>query len=435
MTEQITNIPDKGNKKRIVIVGGGFGGLKLARKLGGKNYQVVLLDKHNYHLFQPLLYQVATSGIEPSAISFPFRKIFKKYKDFHIRVCEAQQVCPQAHRIITSIGTLAYDYLVIATGCYTNYFGNDEMARHTMSLKTTGEALHNRNQVLESFEKALNTNDLQKRKQLMTFIIVGGGATGIELSGALAEMRKFILPHDYPDLDISMMRIILVDGGPRLLSAFSEQSSEDVEKYLTKLGVEILLNQQVKAYENNKAELSDGTMLEAANVYWVAGVKANSMTGFPQECYGPGNRLKVNAYSQVEGFDNIFAIGDTALMTSPEYPKGHPQVVQPAIQQAMHLVKNLKNMKENRPFIPFKYHDKGSMATIGRNNAVVELNKIRFGGFLAWAVWLFIHLMSIVGVKNRLFIFIDWMWSYFTYDPSLRLIIKPKPPLDEDGKS
>lgn len=434
MTEQITNIPDKGNKKRIVIVGGGFGGLKLARKLRGQNYQVVLLDRHNYHLFQPLLYQVATSGIEPSAISFPFRKIFKKYKDFHIRVCEALQVRPQINQIVTSIGTLAYDYLIIATGCYTNYFGNEEMARYTMSLKTTGEALHNRNQVLESFEKALNTNDMQERRQLMTFVIVGGGATGIELSGALAEMRKFILPHDYPDLDISMMRIILVDGAPRLLSAFSEQSSEGVKKYLTKLGVEILLNQQVKTYENNKAELSDGSILEAANVYWVAGVKANSMAGFPLECYGPGNRLKVNAYNQVEGFDTVFAIGDTALMTSDEYPKGHPQVVQPAIQQAMNLVKNLKNIRENRPLIPFKYHNKGSMATIGRNNAVVELNKIRFGGFLAWAVWLFIHLMSIVGVKNRLFIFIDWMWSYFTYDPSLRLIIKPKPSLDEENK-
>lgn len=432
MTEQITNIPDKGNKKRVVIVGGGFGGLKIARKLKGQHYQMVLLDKNNYHLFQPLLYQVATSGIEPSAISFPFRKIFKGYKDFHIRICEVQQVHPESKMITTSIGTLEYDYLIIATGCYTNYFGNNQMAKHTMSLKTTAEALHNRNQVLESFEKALNTSDMKERRQLMTFVIVGGGATGIELSGALAEMRKYILPHDYPDLDISMMRIILVDGGSRLLSAFSEQSSEEVKKYLTRLGVEMRLNQQVKSYEDNILGLSDGSTLESSNVYWVAGVRANSLSGFPAECYGPGNRLKVNVYNQVEGFNTIFAIGDTALMMSDEYPKGHPQVVQPAIQQAMNLVKNLKNIENKRPLTDFKYHNKGSMATIGRNNAVVELQKIRFGGFPAWAVWLFIHLMSIVGVKNRLFIFIDWMWSYFSYDPSLRLIIKAKPTLSEE---
>lgn len=431
MTEQITNIPDKGNKKRVVIVGGGFGGLKIARKLKGQHYQMVLLDKNNYHLFQPLLYQVATSGIEPSAISFPFRKIFKGYKDFHIRICEVQQVHPESKMITTSIGTLEYDYLIIATGCYTNYFGNNQMAKHTMSLKTTAEALHNRNQVLESFEKALNTGDMKERRQLMTFVIVGGGATGIELSGALAEMRKYILPHDYPDLDISMMRIILVDGGSRLLSAFSEQSSEEVKKYLTRLGVEMRLNQQVKSYEDNILGLSDGSTLESSNVYWVAGVRANSLSGFPAECYGPGNRLKVNVYNQVEGFNTIFAIGDTALMMSDEYPKGHPQVVQPAIQQAMNLVKNLKSIENKRPLTAFKYHNKGSMATIGRNNAVVELQKIRFGGFPAWAVWLFIHLMSIVGVKNRLFIFIDWMWSYFSYDPSLRLIIKAKPTLSE----
>lgn len=434
MTEQITNIPDKGNKKRIVIVGGGFGGLKIARKLKGQHYQVVLLDKNNYHLFQPLLYQVATAGIEPSAISFPFRKIFKGYKDFHIRICEVQQVHPEEKRITTSIGNLGYDYLIISTGCYTNYFGNNEMARSTMSLKTTAEALHNRNQVLESFEKALNTDDMKERKQLMTFIIVGGGATGIELSGALAEMRKFILPHDYPDLDLSMMKIILIDGGSRLLSAFSEQSSEEVKKYLTHLGVEVLLNRQVNSYENNTLGLSDGSVLQSANVYWVAGVKANSLSGFPDTCYGPGNRLKVNAYNQVNGYNNIFAIGDTALMTSEEYPKGHPQVVQPAIQQARNLMKNLKNIENNRPPVAFKYHNKGSMATIGRNNAVVELQKIRFGGFPAWAVWLFIHLMSIVGVKNRLFIFIDWMWSYFTYDPSLRLIIKQKSSLNGEDK-
>lgn len=419
------DIPDKGNKKRVVIVGGGFGGLKLARKLKSEKFQIVLLDKNNYHLFQPLLYQVATAGIEPSAISFPFRKIFKKRKYFHIRICEARRVIPEENLLETSIGSITYDYLVISTGCYTNYFGNDKLAVQTMSLKTTAEALYNRNKVLESFERAQNSTDLEERKRLMTFLIVGGGATGIELSGALAEMRKLILPQDYPDLDINHMRIILIDAAPRLLSAFSEKASEEVKEYLSKKDVEIMLNAKVLDYKDNILSLGDGTELPSENVYWVAGVKANSIAGLSAEAYGPGNRLKVDAYNKVIGCRNIFSLGDTALMISEEYPKGHPQVVQPAIQQAALLVKNLTQLEAGLPMKPFVYHNKGSMATIGRNNAIVELKQFRFGGFLAWAVWLFIHLMSIVGVKNKLFIFIDWMWSYFTYDPSLRLIIKP----------
>lgn len=426
------DIPDKGNKKRVIIVGGGFGGLKLARKLKCDRFQIVLLDKNNYHLFQPLLYQVATAGIEPSAISFPFRKIFKKRKYFHIRICEALRVVSEQNLLETSIGFLTYDYLVIATGCYTNYFGNDKMAGQTMSLKTTAEALYNRNQVLESFEKAQNTNDLKEREKLMTFVIVGGGATGIELSGALAEMRKFILPQDYPDLDIKHMRIILIDAGPRLLSGFSEKSSEEVQDYLVKKGVEVMVDSKVVDYENDLLTLGDGTTLHSANIYWVAGVKANSLQGLAQEAYGPGNRLKVDTFNRVWGSNNIFAVGDTALMITEDYPRGHPQVVQPAIQQARLLVRNLNRIEKRLPLHPFVYHNKGSMATIGRNHAIVELKRIRFGGFLAWAVWLFIHLMSIVGVKNKLFIFTDWMWSYFTYDPSLRLIIKPIKKKEED---
>lgn len=294
-----------------------------------------------------------------------------------------------------------------------------------MALKNTAEALFNRNQILESFEKAQNTSNLEKRKRLMTFVIVGGGATGIELSGALAEMKKFVLPQDYPDLDMNLMRIILVDGAPRLLSAFSEKSSEEVANYLLKRDVEIITSVQVTNYENGTMILSDNSTLETMNVFWVAGVRANSIEGLTKEAYGPGNRLLVNLYNCVQGYNNIFAIGDTALMISKEYPKGHPQVVQPAIQQARNLIQNLDRKERGLEMQPFVYHNKGSMATIGRNHAVVELKNLRFGGFPAWAVWLFIHLMSIVGVKNRLFIFVDWMWSYFTYDPSLRVIIKP----------
>ena len=418
-------LPDKEGQKRLVIVGGGFGGLKLARKLKSNKFQIVLLDKNNHHIFQPLLYQVATAGIEPSAISFPYRKIFKKREHFHIRICEAQQVFPEHNLLETSIGTLAYDYLVIATGCNTNYFGNDGLEKQTMALKNTSEALFNRNQILDSFEQAQNTGNKEERRRLMTFAIVGGGATGIELAGALAEMRKFVLPQDYPDLNINEMRIILLDGSSRLLSAFSEESSKEVADYLKKRDVEIKLNQRVMGYENYQLALNDGTAIDTKNVFWVAGVKANSLQGLPADAYGPGNRLKVDTYNRLSQYPNIFAIGDTALMISEEYPKGHPQVVQPAIQQARNLIRNLQRAETGLPLQPFIYQNKGSMATIGRNHAVVELKKLRFGGFPAWAVWLFIHLMSIVGVKNRLFIFVDWMWSYFTYDPSLRIIIKP----------
>lgn len=429
------DIPDKGTKKRVVIVGGGFGGLKLARQLRSEEFQVVLLDRNNYHLFQPLLYQVATAGIEPSAISFPFRKIFHKRKYFHIRICEAQRVVAEENRLETSIGAISYDYLVISTGCDTNYFGNTQMAAQTMSLKTTAEALYNRNKLLESFEKAQNTSDPAERKMLMTFVIVGGGATGIELAGALAEMQKFILPQDYPDLEIDHMRIILIDAAPRLLSAFSEKSSEEVKEYLDKKGVEIRMDCKVEEYTNDLLTLGDGTSIHSSNVFWVAGVRANSLEGMPPEAYGPGNRLKVDEYNRVWGSKNVFAVGDTAMMVSSDYPRGHPQVVQPAIQQARLLVRNLSNLERGAALKPFVYHNKGSMATIGRNNAIVELKKMRFGGFPAWAVWLFIHLMSIVGVKNRLFIFIDWMWSYFTYDPSLRLIIKPHKEEEQKEKS
>ena len=291
--------------------------------------------------------------------------------------------------------------------------------------KNTSEALFNRNQILDSFEQAQNTGNKEERRRLMTFAIVGGGATGIELAGALAEMRKFVLPQDYPDLNINEMRIILLDGSSRLLSAFSEESSKEVADYLKKRDVEIKLNQRVMGYENYQLALNDGTAIDTKNVFWVAGVKANSLQGLPADAYGPGNRLKVDTYNRLSQYPNIFAIGDTALMISEEYPKGHPQVVQPAIQQARNLIRNLQRAETGLPLQPFIYQNKGSMATIGRNHAVVELKKLRFGGFPAWAVWLFIHLMSIVGVKNRLFIFVDWMWSYFTYDPSLRIIIKP----------
>lgn len=419
------DIPNKGKRKRIVIVGGGFGGLRLARQLSSSHYQIVLIDKNNYHLFQPLLYQVATAGIEPSSISFPFRKIFKGYKDFHIRLCNANRVTPEKNLLETSIGSIEYDYLIIATGCKVNYFGNDTLSDSTMSLKTTAEALFDRNKILESFELALNTKHPEEMKSLMTFVIVGGGPTGIELAGALAEMRNYILPKDFPDLDISHMRIVLVDGGTRLLSAFSEDSSAKTKKALENKGVEIMLNILVEDYRANELKLHNGSSIFSDNVFWVGGVIANSIEGFPQEIYGHGNRLLVDPYNRVQGHDSIFAIGDTALMLLDDYPKGHPQVVQPAIQQANNLIRNLTRWRKGENPQPFNYKDKGSMATIGKNQAIVELPGIRFSGFPAWMVWLFVHLMSILGIKNKLFVFLNWVWSYFTNDPTLRLIIKP----------
>lgn len=421
---EISNIPDKGKKKRVVIIGGGFAGLKVARKLNTQRFQVVLLDKNNYHLFQPLLYQVATSGIGPSSISFPFRKIFRNKKNFHIRLCTAERVVPDKQIVETSIGCIAYDYLVIATGCETNYFGSTDLAYRTMALKTTPEALYNRNRILESFEKALNTPQYEDRRKLMTFVIVGAGATGIELAGSMAEARKFVLHRDYPDLDINLMRIILIDAGPRVLPAFSEKSSDDVRKHLEKLHVEIILNAAVQTYQNSILTLADGREIVTANVFWVAGVKANSLLGFGESAYGRGNRLKVDEFSRVAGYKQIFALGDTALMSTEAYPNGHPQVVQPAIQQASRLVKNIHNMETGKFLRPFKYRNKGSMATIGRNAAVLEVKNFRMSGFLAWVIWLFVHLMSILGVKNKLIVMLDWTWSYFTYDQSLRLLFK-----------
>ena len=424
--DAISNIPDQGTKKRVVIVGGGFGGLKLARKLNDRDFQVVLLDKNNYHLFQPLLYQVATSGIEPSAISFPFRKIFKYRHDFHIRMCTVEKVVSEKNCIETSIGKISYDYLVIATGAGTNFFGDSTLADRTMQLKTTSDALFNRNRVIESFEKALNSADDDTRKRWLTFVIVGGGATGIELAGALAEMKKFMLPKDYPELDWDEMRILLVDGGDRLLNAFSEKSSLEVARSLSSMHVEILLKKLVKEYDGEKLTFVDGQQIVTNNVFWVAGVKANSLPGLPREAYGRGNRLLVDEFNRVKGMADVFALGDTALMITTDYPNGHPQVVQPSIQQAGLLANNLRSMIKGKPLRPFKYKNKGSMATIGRNDAVAELSKVRFRGFFAWLLWLLVHLMSIVGVKNRLFILINWMWSYITYDQSLRILVKPE---------
>lgn len=419
------NIPES-TLPRIVIVGGGFAGLKIASGLKNSPFQVVLLDKNNFHQFQPLYYQVATAGLEPSAISFPFRKIFQKHKNFHFRETYVKAIRTADKTLECSIGEIRYDYLVLAMGTDTNFYKIESIARNGLPMKTVAEALKIRNVVLENFEYALVADNKEEMNKNLDVIIVGGGPTGVELAGALADLRNDVLPKDYPEIDFSKMNIHLIEAGPRVLAAMSEKAGKFATSYLKKLNINVRCGISVKAYDNHEAQLSDGTVLKAKTLIWAAGVASNRIEGLPDTAYGPGGRLLVNRFNQVEGLDNIFAIGDNCYMTEEKYPKGHPQVAQTAIQQANLLRKNIVLIKNGKTPVPFTYKNKGSMATIGRNLAVVDLPFWSFGGTFAWLTWMLVHLMAIVGVKNRFFIFVNWTWSYFTKDQSLRLLIRPK---------
>ncbi len=420
------NIPETG-QKRVVIVGAGFAGLKLARNLYKHDFQIVLIDRNNYHQFQPLFYQVASSGLEPSSISFPLRKVFQKVKNVFIRVAEVKAVNPGEKTIETTLGPAWYDYLVMATGATTNFFGMDSFSHNSIPMKSVSEALLLRNTLLENFEKAVTLRNEIEIMRLLNVVVVGGGPTGVEVCGALAEMRKFVLPKDYPELDFSYMTITLVEANKQLLHGMSKDAGKKAFEYLTDLGVEVKLEHKVLNYDGAEVELEDKENFQTNTLIWAAGVKGQMPTGLNADLIVRGNRIKVNEVNKVDGLDGVFAIGDIAYMETKEYPHGHPQVAQVALQQAKNLAQNLINIKENRELVPFEYHDKGSMATVGRNRAVVDLPKVRFSGFPAWLVWMFVHLMSIVGVKNRLVIFINWLWNYMTYDQSLRLIIRQAP--------
>lgn len=414
------------SQKRIIIIGGGFGGLKLARELSHSNYQIVLIDKNNYHQFQPLFYQVATAGLEPSAISFPFRKIFQKAKNIHIRIAQVLSITPETNQIFTSIGSINYDYLVMAIGTDTNFFGNTIMMEKAIPMKSVSEALALRNTILKNYENALIVENPEVKKGLMNIVVVGAGPTGVEVSGTLAEMKKYVLPKDYPELDFEMMQVHLLEGSPRVLGTMSEAASDKAKQYLIDLGVHVSLNTRVKEYDGLTVYLEDGTTIRTNTLVWAAGVTGNKIEGLSPDVLTKANRIKVDRYNKVEGYSNIFAIGDIAYMSEMKFENGHPQVAQVAIQQGNLLAKNFKNIVVNKPMKPFSYKDLGSMATIGRNKAVADLPKIKFQGFFAWLIWMFVHLMSIVGIKNRLLIFINWAWNYITYDQSLRLIIEPK---------
>lgn len=422
----IANIPYLNDKKRLVIIGGGFAGLELAKKIDKKRYQVVLIDKNNYYQFQPLFYQVATGGLEPSSISYPHRKAFQKEQNIHFRMCIAQKVDTINKTVRTNIGDITYDYLVISTGCSTNYFGNDKQLKEaTYALKSVSESLLMRNRILLSFEQALSAETEEELKEILTFVIVGGGPTGVELAGALADMKKTILPKDYPEINFSKMEIHLVDASPRLLSAMSKESSDEAIKALAKRNVIIHQGISVKSYDKPYISLSIDKTICSRNVFWVAGVKPNSIEGLDESAYNRG-RLAVNEYNQVNGYECIFSIGDIALFTSDEIPKGHPQVAQVALQMAKRLAKNLNNEGNNKKWEKFVYKDRGSLATIGRHAAVADLGRFSFGGWFAWWLWLLVHILSIVGMRNKISVFIDWVWSYLNYDLSLRLFIRPK---------
>ncbi|NRB48539.1 MAG: NAD(P)/FAD-dependent oxidoreductase [Saprospiraceae bacterium] len=421
------NLPETG-QERIVIVGGGFAGLTLARKLAKSQYQVVLIDKNNYHQFQPLFYQVAMAGLEPSSIIFPYRKLFQHHKNVFIRMTEVTGVDLDIKQLQTPYGIVNYDHLILSMGVDTNFFGNQQIADLAMPLKDVSEALLLRNKILEDYEKALVITDYEERQRYIDIVIVGGGPTGVEVAGALAEMKQFILPKDYPEMDISEIDIYLVQSGPRLLKGMSEEASKKALTFLKQLGVKVRLNTRVKDFDGQYAYMNDGTSIRTSKVIWAAGIRGNIIKGLPEEAICRGNRLLVDDLHRVKGVEQVYALGDLAQMESEAYPHGHPQVAQVAIQQAKNLARNFKRKLKNKELNQFEYDDKGSMATIGRHRAVVDLPRFKFQGGFAWFVWMVVHLFAILGVKNKIFVFINWVWNYLTYDQSLRLILRAKTP-------
>lgn len=424
------NIPPT-NKKRIVIVGGGFGGLKLIGSLRHSGFQVVLLDRTNYHQFQPLLYQVATAGLNAESIAFPFRKDFRHFPDFHFRMTEVQRIIPEGSLVETSIGKISYDYLVIATGTDTNYYGMEELKKLAMPMKSVTEAITLRTKLLSIFEQALTEDDPARRQRLLNIVIVGGGATGVEIAGALAEMKRYILIRDYPDLSANSLNIYLIEGSPRLLGSMSEKASQKSQEFLLKMGVQIQLNTRVTDYQNGRIILANGDPIPTETVIWVSGVTANCLEGIPQTSIGHSNRILTDEFNRVKDLVNVYAIGDICLQTESQYPKGHPQVAQVAIQQGKLLAYNLQRLVVHKLPKPFHYRNKGTLATIGRNKAVADLPHFQTQGFIAWLLWMVVHLRSILGVRNRLEILLNWIWNYLTYDRAIRLIFKNNPPAND----
>lgn len=409
---------------RVVIIGGGFGGITLAQGLRNSSYQVVMLDRNNYHTFQPLLYQVATGGLEPDSIAFPLRKMFSKQTNLVFRMAEVEEVNPSLKYLKTSIGDIDYDHLVLATGSMTNFFGMSDLEEHALGMKNIPESLDLRSMILQHFEEALES-PAELHDQLMSFVVVGGGPTGVETAGALAELKRHILPSDYPELDIQKMKVYLIEAGKSILPAMSEQSSQDARRSLESLGVNVLTSTMVSGYDGKTVSTHQGAKIQANTMIWAAGIKGATIHGIAPEHIVSGNRIKVNRLNEVAGLKDVYAIGDIAWMQTEDYPDGHPQVAPAAIQQGTTLATNLTRKSSGAPLRPFTYFDKGAMATIGRNRAVVDFRQLHLSGFVAWAGWMFIHLIYLIGFRNKLIVLVNWVWNYITYDKGNRLIIRP----------
>ena len=411
-----------GNK--IVILGAGFAGLQLARRLKGKDFSITLIDQYNFHQFQPLLYQVATGRLEPSAVSFPLRKVFQKDPHIHVRIAKVNNVDPVLQLVRTTEGDFSYDHLVIATGCTSNFFGNKNFEQYAFPMKSTTEAIALRNRILLNFEDALSAPP-DELEGIMNIVIAGGGPTGVELAGSLAEMKKNVLPKDYPDMDFSRLTVYLVEGMAHTLQNMSGQSQEASQRYLEKMGVQVMLNTLVQDYDGKTILLKDGRTIKTRTMIWTAGIMGNVPEGIPKDVVVRGNRITVDVYNRVKGYNNVFAIGDIAYMENEDYPKGHPQLANVANNQAKTLASNFTRQSKGQPLQEFKYKNPGTMATVGKRKAVVDLPFLSFQGTLAWLTWMFLHLMLILSVKNKLIIFINWAISYFTNDTTLRLILLP----------
>jgi len=408
--------------QKIVIIGGGFAGLNLARKLSRTDCHVVLIDKQNHHMFQPLFYQVASARLEPSSISFPFRALFKRHKNVEFRYATVTAIKPEEKMLETSMGNLDYDELVIATGCRTNFFGNKDVERYSMAMKTTQQTTHIRNSILAKFEKIMFVDE-KEREELMNLVIVGAGPTGVELSGAFAEMKKKVLPKDYPQYDFSKLRILLIEGSEHTLNSMGDAARKWSRKYLEELGVEVRLSTVVDDYDGHDLKLKTGETIPTQTVIWAAGVTGNVIDGLEKATMVRA-RYTVDRFSEVQGYKNIYAIGDISYMETEKYPHGHPQLANVAINQGKTLAKNLKRKWKNAEQTSFEYKDKGSMATIGKHKAVVELPFFHFQGYFAWMIWMVLHLMLILSIRNKLVVLYNWAWSYLTGDSSLRLILR-----------
>jgi NADH dehydrogenase len=419
----MASLTTSAKRQRVVILGAGFAGLRLARGLENTGYDVWLIDRYNYHQFQPLMYQVATARLEPSSISFPLRKVFQRKHNITIRIAEIKHVETATKVVHTALGEISYDRLVIAMGCTTNYFGNERIHEHAFPMKSVPNAMALRNRILQTFEDTIEAGP-EERQALLNFVIVGGGPTGVELSGAMAEMKKNILPKDYPEVDFSRFTIYLLEGSPNTLNSMSDPSKARSRKYLEELGVIVRTGTTVEDYDGTTVRLKGGETIVAKNVIWAAGVIANLLDGIPASSMVRGNRLKTDRFSAVEGLTDVYAIGDIAYMVTPKYPNGQPQLANVAIAQGAHLARNFKRDLKGEPRIEFEYHNKGTMATVGKRKAVVDLPGISFQGWFAWLTWMFVHLMLLLNVKNKIAVFLNWMMSYFANDSTLRLMLK-----------